>query len=219
MQGRTSSFWRWLALLLTLFLVPALCIAGAFASHLQITSPYFSLSFGPQRAGQPPLIVYNGGPSLPPGGGVLPPIGDPPPTTGGPQDPPGNGSVGTGGNHCLLGLLCLSVDTGLGEAGIVNLDLGKATPTAAPRQGSDNSDLSPNLGVEVPAVGTQLDVGADVDSGNVQLQVDLDLQGGNEQNGDEADGINLNVLDTLQVGVGGGSGGVNIGLNLPSLFP
>ncbi|MBX3046496.1 MAG: hypothetical protein KF698_05830 [Anaerolineales bacterium] len=217
MQGRTSSVSRWLALLLTLFLVPALCIAGAFASHLQITSPYFSLSFGPQRAGQPPLIVYNGGPSLLPGGGAVPPIGDPPPTTGGPQDPPGNGT-GVAGNHCLLGLLCLSVDAGLGETGIVNLDLGKATATAAPRQGTDNTDL-PNLGVEVPAVGTQLDVDADDDTGNLQLQVDLDLQGGNEQNGDEDEGINLNVLDTLQVGVGGGSGGVSIGLNLPSLFP
>lgn len=259
MNERKFSFWRWLALLLTLLLVPALCVAAAFASNLQITSPYFSISFGPsQNEGQPPLIVFTGGPNVPPVVNGEPPDGSPPPTTGGPQQPPVNNPAGTSGNSCLLGLLCLSVNGGMGNAQLVNVDLGKATATANPTQsgsigcllglvcittvqpavvatqsagdaceglacvdaglGVKGGDMSLNVGAELPVVGSQLGVGADVGSQNSQTGVDLNLQVGNDQGGED-EGLNLNVLDTLQVGVGGGNGGVSIGLGLPSLFP
>lgn len=254
MNDRKFSFWRWLALLLTLLLVPALCVAAAFASHLQITSPYFSLSFGPSlNGGQPPLIVFSGGPNLPPVNGQPPD----PPFTGGPQQPPANNPAGTSGNSCLLGLLCLSVNAGMGNAQIVNVDLGKATATANPTQssnmdcllglvcittvqptaaatqsagacegvacvdaslGTQGGDLSLSVGAQLPAVGSQLGVGADLGGQSGQTGVELDLQVGTDP-GDEDQGLDLNVLNTLQVGVGGGNGGVSIGLGLPSLFP
>ncbi|UYN89347.1 MAG: hypothetical protein KIT08_09635 [Anaerolineales bacterium] len=254
MNERKFLFWRWIALLFTLLLVPALCVAAAFASNLQITSPYFSISFGPsQDEGQPPLIVFTGSPNQPPVVNGEPPDGGPSPTTGGPQQPPGNNPAGTSGNSCLLGVLCLSVNAGMGNAQLVNLDLGKATATANPTQtgsmgcllgllcittvqptaiatqgagaceglacvdaglGTEGGDLSLNVGAELPVVGSQL--GVDVDNGENGLE--LNLQVGNEQ-GDEGQDLNLNVLDVLQIGVGGGNGGVSIGLGLPSLFP
>lgn len=259
MNERKFSFWRWLAVLLTLLLVPALCVAAAFASNLQITSPYFSISFGPsQNEGQPPLIVFTGGPNLPPVVNVGPPDGGTPSTTGGPQQPPGNNPAGASGNSCLLGVLCMSVNAGMGNAQLVNVDLGKATATANPTQtgsmgcllgllcittvqptavatqsadsaceglacvdaglGAEGDDLSLSVGAELPVVGSQLGVGADVGNQSGETGIDLNLQVGDDQD-DENEGLDLNVLDTLQVGVGGGNGGVSIGLGLPSLFP
>lgn len=265
MDSRKISFWRWLALLLTLLLVPAICVMAAFASQLQITSPYFSLSFGPPRLqGEPPLIVLTGGPNLPPVVNVGPPNATPPPGTGGPQQPPpGNNPAGT--TSCLLGLLCLSADASLGSSSILNVDLGKdATtpagslpglgqgsnqcllgvlcvstglqPTAsAASQGAQNTASSPGckgvacvdlgvngqgngvtleLGAELPVVGSQLNTGGNNEG--VQLDLDADLL---ENPDEDNDDLNINLLDAVQVGVGGGSGGVSIGLSLPGLFP
>ncbi len=213
MDNRRVVFWRWLALLLALILVPALCVMGAFASRLQITSPYFSLSFGPQGPGEPPMIVLTGGPNVPPVVDVAPPGGTPPPNTGNPQ-PPGNSASGA---SCLLGLVCLSVSGGLGGTELLNIDLGKATVTANPAQSGGDSTLSLGVDAQLPVVGSQLGAGLDVGQDGVQVDADVDLLDSEESNTSE--GLELNVLDTLQVGVGGGSGGVSIGLTLPSLFP
>lgn len=266
MNSRRISFWRWLALLLTLLLVPAVCVMAAFASQLQITSPYFSLSFGPPRVqGEPPLIVLTGGPNFPPVVNAEPPTGGPPPNTGGPQQPPGNNPANPAGSSCLLGLLCLSVDAGVGSTSILNVDLGKdATSTVASvlnlGQGSnqcllgilcistavsqaaqstasagcqgvacvdvdagvggDSGDVALQIGAELPVVGTQLNVDPNVGSQGVQVESEVDLLGDDSsQNNDSDQGLNINLLNAVEIGVGGGTGGVSIGLGLPGLFP
>ncbi len=261
MNSRRISFWRWLALLLTLLLVPAVCVMAAFASQLQITSPYFSLSFGPPRVqGEPPLIVLTGGPNFPPVVNAEPPTGGPP-NTGGSQQPPGNNPANPAGSSCLLGLLCLSVDAGVGSTPILNLDLGKdatstvasvlnlgqgsnqcllgilciSTATAVSQAaqstasagcqgvacvdvdagvGGEGGDVALQVGAELPVVGTQLNVDANVGSQGVQVGAD-----DSSENNDNDQGLNINLLNAVEVGVGGGTGGVSIGLNLPGLFP
>lgn len=268
MNSRRISFWRWLALLLTLLLVPAVCVMAAFASQLQITSPYFSLSFGPPRIqGEPPLVVLTGGPNFPPVVNAEPPTGGPPPNTGGPQQPPGNDPANPAGSSCLLGLLCLSADAGVGSTSILNVDLGKdatstvasvlnlgqgstqcllgvlciSTVTAASQAaqstasagcqgvacvdvdagvGGDSGDVALQVGAELPVVGTQLNVDANVGGQGVQVGGDVNLLGDDSsQDNDNDEGLNINLLNAVEVGVGGGTGGVSIGLNLPGLFP
>jgi len=245
---------------------------AAFASQLQITSPYFSLSFGPPRVqGEPPLVVLTGGPNFPPVVNVAPPTGGPPPNTGGPQQPPGNDPANPAGSSCLLGLLCLSVDAGLGSTPVLNVDLGKdattatgsglnlgqgnsqcllgvlclsagvqLTATAAQAAqstasagcqgvacvdvdagvGGDSGDAVLQIGAELPVVGTQLNVDANVGSQGVQVESEVDLLGDDSsQNNDSDQGLNINLLNAVEIGVGGGTGGVSIGLGLPGLFP
>lgn len=199
MNTRRFSFWRWLALLLTLLLVPAVCVMAAFASQLQITSPYFSLSFGPPRTqGEPPMIVWTGGRSLPPLVNVESPEGTPPPPpgTGGPQQPP-SGNNPTAASPGCKGVAC------------VNLGLS-----------GQGGDVDLQVGAEVPVLGTQLSVDANAGSQGVQVETDVDSLGNSSnQTNPNDEGLNLNLLNAVQVGVGGGTGGVSIGLNLPGLLP
>lgn len=129
MQPVHNSFWRRLVFVLALLLIPAVCVLTAFAINLQITSPYFTMSFGgsQQVVGttftNPPIVVDTGGPNI-----VNPPDTQPP--TQNPPSPPDTPPVDNG-NGCLLGLLCLNVNTAVGAVPAINLSLGKSDQVAA----------------------------------------------------------------------------------------
>lgn len=159
---RRGSLWRRLSFLLALLLIPALCVFTAFAINLQVTSPYFTLSFGPSQPSvgitnaQPPVLVDTGGPNI-----INPPNAEPPrqnpPTT--PENPNNPGT----GNGCLLGLLCLNVATGVANVPAINVSLGKSSQQASGVASSLLGDGTCLLGVLCLTSGTSpLTVGAPV---------------------------------------------------------
>lgn len=215
---RQSTVRSWLAIVLVLLIASGLCLFTAFALNLQVTSPYFTLAFGPPRptAG---LAANSQTTSM---------------QASAPSQSAGNSGSPVSSNQagCLLGLLCLGVGGNTGVAAL-SLNLGK--------EGSDGGCLLGLLCLG-EAGGLDLDVDAEsLDDPALDLQIDglqsgsgdcgqllcLDAEVGDEgssleansnllgTNTDPQDGLQLNLLG-IQVGLGGAAG-VQIGL--PSLFP
>ncbi|MCW5838430.1 MAG: hypothetical protein KIT29_00815 [Anaerolineales bacterium] len=232
-----------------------MCLGSAYALGMNITSPYFDLSFGPNAGNTsfttsgPTSIIYTNPvvPDEPP----VPP-NTPPNNNGGSGNGNGNGN-GNGGNDsgatstCLLNLLCLDLKSNVAGLAPLNLSLGKLgqsttdslngllgldlnlggtpQPTSAPGQtgagectsaacvdlgvlqGSPASEDLLGLDVQVPPLDTGVQVGVGSQQG-VQLDVTLPVVL------PTSEPANLNLLNLVEVGVGGGSSGVGINLKL-----
>lgn len=212
------SFRRLLVVLLAALGIPALCLGGAYATGLQITSPYFNVSFGPDTAPPPvsslprPTVISISNPITP--DNPSEPPSNPPGDGGGGDNGGGDGDGTPRSATCLLNLLCLELNASVGSLPALGLSLGKGGPTS----GANGLNLGLDVGVldllsstPAPAVGGTPAAGC---VGTACISATLPVNGND---------LGLSVqVPPLNTGVQAGLGGendVDLNLSLPVVLP